>query len=94
MQYISSKQKIANFIEEFLIPALKIKDLDYEKTIQAIMSQCYCSRNSAEEGIKQFTPHQMEEVRFLTYPKEKIVSLLQEIRAQEKKVEEELKQCL
>jgi len=94
MQYYSNKQKVKNLIEKVIIPALKTKDLDYEKTILAIMNETATSRNVVEDVLKSFIGD-IEEVRFLTLPKNKVISLIQELKEKESIIEKEINEaCL
>lgn len=91
MVYFSNKQKVRNIIETVIIPSLKHRDLDYEKTVLALMNETCSQRGVIEEILKSFSD-KIEEVRILTLPKEKVIGLIQELREQEQKTEEEIKE--
>lgn len=93
MIYFSNKKKIADLLQEVIIPALKKKDLDYEKCITAIMKETNASRNVVEEVIRAHIPSEMQEIHLLTLPDKKIEGLLQELRKEEEEINKELKEA-
>ena len=90
MVYISNKQKIEDILIRVIIPALKNKDLDYEKTIQAIMTETLSSRGIVEEALRKHIPNEIQESHTLHFPNEKVASLLDELRKQETELKKEL----
>jgi iron only hydrogenase large subunit-like protein len=75
MTYISSKQKISKFITGTIIPALETRDLDYNKTIEEIMSETMCSRNTAE-GVLRLFRSKFKESHILTLSDERIKQII------------------
>jgi len=86
MQYISQKKKITDFILNTILPAVEKKDLDYNKTIQAIIGETLCSRNQAKGSLKVFMPNRIQEIRVLTIPSKKLVDWLKESNEIDKEV--------
>lgn len=52
--YISKREKISDFIGKRIIGALETSDLDYDKTIQVISAECFCSTGMAKDILEGF----------------------------------------
>lgn len=90
MKYVSQKQKTREFIAEQILPIIKNRDLDYEKTINLIISRTGASRNIVEELINSF--NEIKQVRILTIQDEDIISYLKDEKLKQQTIEEELKE--
>ncbi len=80
MGYITNKQKLIEFITNQIIPCLKKRDLDYNKTIQAICSETNATRNTATEILRSLIPRQIKEVHILTIPDKEVKTWLDEMK--------------
>lgn len=93
MVYFSNKKKVEDILTKIIIPSLRKKDIDYDKLIQAIMSETLVSRNIIEDIIKTHIPNEIKEIHILTIPEEKIDGLLKELREEENSMLQDLKEA-
>lgn len=77
-----------NFIANQIIPCLKNRDLDYQKTIAAICAETHSTINLAEEMLRTLIPNQIKEIHLLTIPDEKVKSWLEEMQETNKEIKE------
>jgi len=88
MVYITNKQKMLDFITNQIIPCIKNRDLDYQKTIAAICAETHSTINLAEEMLKTLIPTQIKEIHILTIPDEKVKTWLDEMKETDKEIKE------
>ena len=90
--YITQREKITNFIEKQVIPAIKKsqKDPDYNLLLSSISENCMCSGQLAEEVLREFFARKkLKEVRYVTLADEELTGWLKELQEEKKRIEQE-----
>ena len=97
-KYISTREKVVDYIENNILLFLKQKDLDYYEVVKIIKMKTNCSENLIETTLKDFIDSgKIKEIRVLTIPDEQIgkwLKDLKEMEEQRKKDDEEVKRAL
>ena len=97
-KYISTREKVMDYIENNILLFLKQKDLDYYEVIKIIKIKTSCSENLIKNILKDYiNSGKIKEIRVLTIPDEQIgewLKNLKEMEEQKEKDDEEVKKML
>lgn len=95
MKYESKKEQISKFIEDNVIPAVKRKDLDYDKVIKGIADQFGTTEDIVNNIIKRFVSlGKLAECHVLTIRDDEIKDWLVELEREQKEKKEDEKKSL
>jgi len=83
----NKRERAAGIIEDLVIPAIKKKDLDYNKTLNYISGKSGISVKAAEEILKTaILTGKIKEVRVLTVSDHEVDGFLKEMVKREKEI--------
>jgi len=83
-KYISSREKIKDFIENVIMEKIILQDLDYKETVKYIMVKEGVSKKVVEELLNLYIENKrIKEIRVLTISDEKIPDFLEMVAVKE-----------
>ena len=91
-KYKSQNEKVKEIIEKYILPAIKNKDLDYEKTLSFIASESGVSRSTAQDVLLSYIQSgRIAELHLLALPDSKLDEWIKDIKKIEKEANEIVK---
>ena len=89
-RYKTKEEKINEFIDKAILPALQKQDLDYDKVVQAVCHELGINENNVDQVIKRFIQMgKIKEIHILTIPDEQVEGFLKEYFEEERKQKKE-----
>lgn len=107
MSYQTQRQKVFEFINRNIIPAVRQHDVDYNQVVDLISTECYVSRSMAQSCLDSiisvghikrasfFNPNTNKEelTNVLTIPDEEVVNWISDIKEKEEKRKKEIEEA-
>ena len=80
-KYLPQRAKVLMFIEQYIIPTIKKRDLDYYEVVKGLSQECL---------QQQIDAGKIKEDRILTIPDNEISSFLEKLRKDNELVNDEI----
>ncbi len=87
-KYVTSKEKIYNFILSNIMPVILEQDIDFEKTVLAVAKEMHVSYEQVEHVLSSMCPEKMKEIKIhvLTIPDTKIDDWMKDLKSKEQRL--------
>lgn len=87
--YVTQREKVSEYITKYIIPALKLKDLDYYETVKYIAGIIGASESLVENVLSGFAASgKLREVRLLTILENELNDFIKDMKQREKDIKE------
>ena len=90
-KYLPQRAKVLMFIEQYIIPTIKKRDLDYYEVVKGLSQELHASEKNIKECLQQqIDAGKIKEDRILTIPDNEISSFLEKLRKDNELVNDEI----